>query len=152
MLLELPFCELNETKSKTFLKKFHSFTNSNFRIAIKWKTKQVRSLFPLKDKNPHPSCKIYEGECKCGMKYIGQTKRNVEIRWAEHNNPSHNSEPAKHLTKNIDHGFYWKILCDASNNTSIRKNLEASFIALLRPALNEQIDFERLILFRNGIT
>ena len=80
MLLELPFCELNEAKSKTFLKKFHNFTNSCFNIAIKWKTKQVRLLFPLKDKNLHSSCKIYEGECKYGMKYIGQTKRDVEIR------------------------------------------------------------------------
>ena len=152
ILLELPFCESNELKSKTFLKKFHKFTNSNFSIAVKWKTKQVRSFFPLKDKNPHPSCKIYEGECLCGMNYIGQTKRNVEIRWAEHNNPKHNSEPAKHLTKYIDHMFNWKILCNASSNVGLRKNLEASYIALLRPRLNEQKDFERLILFRNGIT
>ena len=74
MLLELPFCELNEAKSKIFLKKFHNFTNSCFNIAIKWKTKQVRLLFSLKDKNLHSSCKIYEGECKHGMKFIGQTK------------------------------------------------------------------------------
>ena len=152
ILLELPFCESNELKSKTFLKKFHKFTDSNFSIAIKWKTKQVKSFFPLKDKNPHPSCKIYEGECKCGMNYIGQTKRNVEIRWAEHNNPSLNSEPAKHLTRYSDHMFSWKILCNASSSAGLRKNLEASFIALLRPTLNEQKDFERLILFRNGVT
>ena len=152
LLLELPYCELNESKSKTFVKKFHKFTNDNFNIAIKWKTRQIKSLFPLKDKNPHPSCKIYEGECICGSKYIGETKRNVEIRWAEHNNPKYSSEPAKHLTKNIDHGFNWKILCDASSNISIRKNLEASFIALLRPNLNEQKDFERLVLFRNDVT
>ena len=152
LLLELPYCELNESKSKTFIKKFHYFTNNNFNIAIKWKTRQVKSLFPLKDRNPHPSCKIYEGECICGMKYIGETKRNVEIRWTEHNNPKNNSEPAKHLTKNIDHVFTWKILCTASSKVSIRKNLEASFIALMKPSLNEQKDFERLILFRNGVT
>ena len=34
----------------------------------------------------------------------------------------------------------------------IHKNLEAIFIALLKPSLNEQKNFERLILFRNGIT
>ena len=86
------------------------------------------------------------------MNYIGQTKRNVEIRCAEHNNPSLNSEPAKHLIRYSDHMFSWKILCNASSSAGLRKNLEASFIALLRPTLNEQKDFERLILFRNGVT
>ena len=34
-----------------------------------------------------------------------------------------------------------------------RKNLEASYIAALwKPNLNEQKDFERLVLFRNGVT
>ena len=52
----------------------------------------------------------------------------------------------------IIHIFAWKILCHASKKTDIRKNLEAIFIALLKPSLNEQKNFERLILFRNGIT
>ena len=116
------------------------------------KLNKLDHFFPLKDKNPHPSCKIYEDECLCGMKYIGQTKRNVEIRWAEHNNPKHNLEPDKHLTKYIDHMFNWKILCNASSNVGLRKNLEASHIALLRLGLNEQNNFETLILFRNGVT
>ena len=34
----------------------------------------------------------------------------------------------------------------------IRRNLEASYIALLRTTLNEQKDFEILTLFRNGVT
>ena len=33
-----------------------------------------------------------------------------------------------------------------------RKNLEASYIALWKPVLNEQKDFERLVLFINGVT
>ena len=37
-------------------------------------------------------------------------------------------------------------------NTKTRKNLEASYIALWKPNLNEQKDFERLVLFRNGVT
>ena len=36
--------------------------------------------------------------------------------------------------------------------TDISKNLEAIFIALLKPSLNEQKNFERLILFTNGTT
>ena len=37
-------------------------------------------------------------------------------------------------------------------NDRVRKNLEASFIALSRPSLNEQIDANTLLLFRNGVT
>ena len=46
---EMPYCELNEIKSKYFLKKFHKFTNSCFRMVITWKARNIRSLFPLKD-------------------------------------------------------------------------------------------------------
>ena len=34
----------------------------------------------------------------------------------------------------------------------IRKNLEALFIGVMKPSLNEQSNFDRLTLFRNGIT
>ena len=47
---EIPYCELNEIMSKHFLKKFHRFTNNRFRIVITWKTRNIRSLFPLKIK------------------------------------------------------------------------------------------------------
>ena len=35
-------------------------------------------------------------------------------------------------------------------NNRVRKNLEASFIALSRPSSNEKIDSKNLLLFRNG--
>ena len=37
-------------------------------------------------------------------------------------------------------------------NAKTSKNLEASYIALWKSDLNEQKDFERLILFRNAVT
>ena len=39
-----------------------------------------------------------------------------------------------------------------SKNAKTKKNLEASYIALWKPDLNKQKDFERLLLFRNGVT
>ena len=48
ILIELSFCENNEIKSKHFLKKFHRFTKDRFEVAIKWKTRQVKTFFPLK--------------------------------------------------------------------------------------------------------
>ena len=76
---------------------FHRFTKVYFEGAIKRKTRQVKTLFPLKDKSLHPSCVIYKGTCSCGETYIGETIRNASIRWEEHNDPINKSEPAKHL-------------------------------------------------------
>ena len=59
IFVEIPYCELNEIKSKHFLKKFHKFTDNSFRIVITWKTTNIRSLFPLKDKNDYKSCIVF---------------------------------------------------------------------------------------------
>ena len=79
IFVEIPYCELNEIKSKHFLKKFNKFTNNSFRMVITWKTRNIRSLFPLKDKNDYKSCVIYKGGCSCGSSYIGETKLNSEL-------------------------------------------------------------------------
>ena len=97
------------------------------------------------------SCVIYKGDGSCGSRYIGEIKRNAEVRWNEHNNPTSSSEPSKHLRSNINHYFTWAVISNAPKNAKTRKNLEASYIALWKPDLNEQKDFERLVLFRNGV-
>ena len=84
--------------------------------------------------------------------YIGETIRNVEIRWAEHNDPRKKSEPARHLNKNIEHEFNWRVLMTASKYQQLRKNLEASWIALKKPTLNAQVESNTLHLFRNGVS
>ena len=68
ILVEISYCELNEIKSKIFLKKFHKFTNNSFRMAITWKTRNIRFLYSLKDKNDYKSCVIYKGDCSCGSR------------------------------------------------------------------------------------
>ena len=113
----------------------------------------MKTLFKIKDKNLYLACIIYHGECEhCGDNYIGETVRNTVPRWSEHNNPDHKSEPAEYIKRNIDHVFNWKILCPAPSQKYFRKNLEAIFIALYKPSLNDQKSFDRLMLFRNGIT
>ena len=86
------------------------------------------------------SNKIY---LNCGETYIGETVRNVKTRWDEHQDIRKTSEPAKHLSENPDHMFEWKCLLNASSNSRQRKNLEASFIAILGPSLNNQIDTKK---------
>ena len=152
VLIDVPFCQENKRLSKHFLHKFKSFVNVDCTVVIRWITKKVRHLFNLKSRNPHQACKIYEGQCSCGQTYIGETKRNLELRWKEHNDPRKSSEPAKHLFHHPTHSFTWKVIMNAPQNTRIRKNLEASLIAWKAPVLNNQVDSKKLILFRHGVT
>ena len=79
-------------------------------------------------------------------------KRNCKIRCDEHNDINENSEPAKHLARNIEHEFSWLILARAPINTLKRRILEACFIKLIVVSLNEQLDNDGLMVFRNGVT
>ena len=90
-----------------------------------WNTCKIESLFPLKDKVQHLSCVIYKVICSCGETNVGETIRNCKIRCDELNDVSKNSEPAKHLARNIEHEFSWCILARAPVNTLKRRILEA---------------------------
>ena len=90
--------------------------------------------------------------CICGETYIGETVRNVETRWNEHNTPSGKSNSSKHINSLLDHIFTWSIICNAPTNKFKRKTIEAYFIAINKPTLNDQLDSNLLHLFRNGIT
>ena len=56
---------------------------------------------------------------------------------------------SKHLRSNNNHYFTWAVILNAPKNTKTRKNLEALYFTLWKPDLNEQKDFERLVLFRS---
>ena len=83
---------------------------------------------------------------------VRKMKEITAFFWPEHNNLTKDSEPVSYLNKHINHVFTWSILCHVSKKTVISKNLEAIFIALLKPSLNEQKNFEHLIHFVNGKT
>ena len=123
-----------------------------FKYFIIWNTTKIRSLFPLKDKNQHPNCVIYEGVCTCGLKYIGETSRCLHLRQREHENLKGNSEPSRHLKINTTHSFEWKVIANAPKNFSKRKILEALYIGKFKPGLNEQVLSKKLKLFVYGVT
>ena len=152
LLLKIPYCEQNEIASKRFINKFHQFTVDKYDIAVKWLTKKVISIFPLRDYNLHPPCKIYEVVSTCGENYIDETIRNVEECWSEHNSADTKSEPAKHLGDNEEDPFLWSILLTAPKDGRTRKNLEAFFIAKLKPSLNRKENSNMITVFRNGVT
>ena len=65
----------------------------------------MRNLFGLKSKNPHPACTIYERVCTCKENFLGETKRNFEIRWEEHSGINKISEPCRLLKSNPTYQF-----------------------------------------------
>ena len=91
---------------------------------------------------------MYAGKCNCGENYIGETGRNVTVRWDEHNGIGKNSEPAKHL----NHRFNWKIIRRYPNKVRQRKIHESYYVMCMCPTLNNQLELTSLTLFRNGVT
>ena len=150
--VSLPYCKRNENLAKVFLKKIHFFVGDSVQIFVVWKISKVRSIFPLKDKNTHPCCVIYEGTCSCGDKYIGETDRCIHLRTAEHEDIKKSSEPASHLKSNPGHSFTWKVITRAPSNAIKRKILEALHIAKFKPKLNDQVKSAKLRLYHNGVT
>ena len=71
--------------------------------------------------------------CACKENYIGETKRNVKIRWEEHSDINKISQPSRHIKSNPTHVFTWKVLMTVPINDRVMKNLEASFVAVSRP-------------------
>ena len=154
LLINLPFCPQNEKLAKSFINRLKCYTKSKYNFIITWKTRKIRTLFPLKDKVAisYSSDVIYRGVCSCAEDYIGETDRNSITRWNEHDDIRKSSEPAKHLKSNTGHHFEWTVMCRASKLKMKRKILESFLIKLQEPSLNKNIESFRLKLFQNGIT
>ena len=73
---QLPFCKTNEQKMKSIVNKLEEFTNNKVKFIYHWKTRKLKFLFHLK----HKANIIYKGIYSCKESYIGETKRNAEIR------------------------------------------------------------------------
>ena len=114
-------------------------TKYTFRVRITWLTEKVKTLFGVKDKSLHQACKIYKCVCSCGESYIGESIRNVEVHWDEHNNPMKRSSPSKHIKDNLDHVVNWSVNANAPKNMFQQNFLQAYYIVLEKPTLNEQL-------------
>ena len=120
---QLPFCKTSEQKLKSIVIKLEEFTNNKVKFIYHWKTKKLKSLFPLKDRIKHKANIVYKGICSYNESYIGETKRNAEIRWKEHcSNNDKKSEVAEHLLKNPGHTINWQVITTAP--TTSRKQTE----------------------------
>ena len=78
-------------KKKNALRSLHFVINCFLllmwrKLEMTWKTRNIWSLLPSKDKSDYKWRVVYKGDFCCGSRYIGETKRNAEIRWNKHNN------------------------------------------------------------------
>ena len=103
--IKIPFCQSNEHYALKFIRKLEGFAKEKYSFVIIWKTRNITSIFYLKDKESHMPSVVCERNCNCGENYIGETGRNVTIRWDEHTDISNNSEPAKHLYQFPEYRF-----------------------------------------------
>ena len=113
VLFKLPYRPSNERDVKRFIDKIESFTNGELKFIVLWSTRNIKSLFPVKDRVKYLSFVIYEGKCSCGRRYRGQTIRNSDIRCNEHESTTGKSQPAKHLADTKSHMFTCKVLAPA---------------------------------------
>ena len=137
---------------KRIICKLDEYTNYKIKFRYSWKTRKLQSLFPLKDPIVQRVNVIYKGTCTCKEFYIGETKRNSEVRWNEPCSLKKSSEVEDHLLANPDHNITWEIIAKAPAQPFKRKILEAFYIRKLKPMLNSQKDIKITRLFRNGIT
>ena len=85
----------------------------------------------------HNRCAVYKGNCLCGENYVGESVRDVILRWTEHEDPNKQSETAKHFKYFLEHHCEWKVLTRALEHMRKRKILEAFLIKSTSPTLNE---------------
>ena len=62
------------------MKIFHKFSNNDLRVAITWKTRNIRSLFLLKDKNHYKSCVIYQEDTQLLHSHLGGWSRVHQVQ------------------------------------------------------------------------
>ena len=98
----------------------------------------------LKDPVINKANVFYEGTCSCCEFYVGETKRNSEVRWREYCSTKKTSEVGDHLLLNPGHKVNWEILTNAPKQVNKREILEAFYIQTLQPTLSVHFYSEKV--------
>ena len=110
---------------------------------------KVFSTLRTKTLSDHRSHVVYKSDCSCGVDYIRETRRNVEVRIDEHSNSFNDSEPVRHLLENPTHSFSSKCTAQTFHK---RRIIEGLMIQQWSPSLNKQVHSYVAKLFPSGIT
>ena len=134
---------------------FKQLLKNKVELQIVYTGKKLGEIFTVKDKteNRHQHNVVYYAECpnkKCNSRYIGETKRRLEVRTVDHNKRDKKSHLLQHSV-NSRHKRVWiddfKIIGSGYKSDFKRRISEALFIRKFNPDLNKQKDAYRLSLF-----
>ena len=106
----------------------------------------------LKDHVVHKANAFYKGTCSGSKLYVGEAKRNTEVRWKEHCSPKKTSEVGEYWLMNAGHTVNWEILTNAPKQVNKQKILDVFYIRTLQPTRNNKLNTKGILIFRNGIT
>ena len=108
-------------------------------------------MFPLKDKNDYKSSVIYKRDCPCGscslvkpnvIQKLNGMKIIIQLKFQNHQNTF------EATSTTVLHGLSFQMFQKMLRPGETLK----SYIALWKPDVDEEKDFERLALFRNCVT
>ena len=119
-----------------FLDKLQYFIHRKFLTGVKWSTKKIRGFFCLKDENPRPSSKIYEGTYFYLAKNVSKTKENFKTSWNDHKNPNKDFGSAKQLKDFPDHKCNFIVLRTTQTSIKLKIIWESRIQALKSCSLN----------------
>ena len=127
----LPYIEGLTQNLSRLLKK------NNIKCAISSRGQTLKDKFPsAKDKQP-PEIKpcVYQIPCRCGKKYIGQTRRKLETRVKEHQRDIRNGNDAgsafvDHLFEPGEHAPLWKETSVLENESNYTRRLTKEALSI----------------------
>ena len=132
-------------------------TNNNKNVSVVFTTHKIIRYCSNKSKTPKEleANLVYQFTCHgCEALYVGETKRHLKTRLAEHRQQSrsshiknHNNSCNKRHYCNCDISEF-KVLGKQFSSTKQRKVLESIIIKEVAPSINKQLDFrETLYIF-----
>ena len=131
-VLHLPWCGDDAFKTANFMRK--QIPAEHSRVSISTTATKLRDILPKLDtctidaRKPLIRNCVYKYTCACGKVYIGETKRRLAVRIAEH---AKNGAIRDHVNESVDCVFdpgVFTVIASNLKGTNARKRCEALYI------------------------
>ena len=145
IMFEFPYCPEKRSRQNGSFQNFTNLRKTSFKQLLNGSQRKSRTYSHLKIRIHILPVKFTRENVFAGKLTSVKQSATLKQDGMSTKTSKKTSEPSKHLSENPEHMFEWKCLLNASSNSRQRKNLEASFIAVLGPSLNNQLDTKKFI-------